>query len=345
MDERELNELARAVAAQLQLRKRGAGSRERKEATVLPIRPTAQPSNRQSGGPWMTADPAWRMPVVVRRESDVVSRRSPAAAAATATAYGPVAPTHDTRRTAPVRVADFIDHTVLKAETTRAEIDKLCAEAVEHRFAAVCVNGVWTARCAGLVRGSGVKVATVVGFPLGAMTSAAKAFETKQAVSDGADEIDMVAAIGHILDEDWDHVEDDIRAVVEAAAGRTVKVILETAALQPLTVVKAAAIAKEAGAHFVKTSTGFHPAGGATAEAVALMRLVVGDALGVKASGGVRDCATALRMIAAGANRLGTSSGVKLVDCLGAGPMPLADLLASPDKHEGVCKSGSCETY
>ncbi|MSR06395.1 MAG: deoxyribose-phosphate aldolase [Gemmatimonadetes bacterium] len=246
---------------------------------------------------------------------------------------------------ASVRVADFIDHTVLKAETTRGEIDKLCAEAVEHRFAAVCVNGVWTARCARLVKGSGVKVATVVGFPLGAMTSAAKAFETKQAVADGADEIDMVAALGHILDEDWDHVEDDIRAVVEAAAGRTVKVILETAALQPLTVVKAAAIAMEAGAHFVKTSTGFHPSGGATAEAVALMRLVVGDALGVKASGGVRDCATALKMIAAGASRLGTSSGVKLVDCLGAGPMPLADLLASPDKHEASCKSGNCETY
>jgi len=185
----------------------------------------------------------------------------------------------------------------------------------------------------------------VVGFPLGAMASAAKAFEAKQVVADGTDEIDMVAAISHIIDEDWDHVEDDIRAVVEAANGRTVKVILETAVLQPLTIVKAAAIAKEAGAHFVKTSTGFHPSGGATPEAVALLRLAVGDALGVKAAGGVRDCASALRMIAAGANRLGTSSGVKLVDCLGAGPARLDDLLAAPEKHEQVCKSGSCETY
>jgi deoxyribose-phosphate aldolase len=243
------------------------------------------------------------------------------------------------------RVADFIDHTLLKAEATRSEIDTLCAEAKAHRFAAVCVNGVWVARCAAHLAGSGVKVAAVVGFPLGAMPSAAKACEAKQAVSDGADEIDMVAAVGHILDEDWDYVEDDIRAVVEASAGRTVKVILETAALAPLQVVKAAAIAKESGAGFVKTSTGFHPAGGATAEAVALMRLAVGDSLGVKAAGGVRDCATALRMIAAGATRLGTSSGVKLVDCLGPGPLPLADLLAAPEKHELVCRTGNCETY
>jgi deoxyribose-phosphate aldolase len=255
------------------------------------------------------------------------------------------APAPGSRHSPLVRIADVIDHTLLKAEATAGEIDRLCAEAKEHRFAAVCVNGVWTARCAAALRGSGVKVATVVGFPLGAGPSAAKAGETRQVVSDGADEIDMVAAIGHIVDQDWDHVEGDIRAVVEAAAGRTVKVILETAALEPLTIVKAAALAREAGAGFVKTSTGFHPAGGATPEAVALLRLAVGDGVGVKAAGGVRDCAAALRMIAAGATRLGTSSGTKLVACLGRGPLPLADLLAAPEKHESGCQTGACESY
>ncbi len=241
-----------------------------------------------------------------------------------------------------VRVADFVDHTLLKAEATRAEIEKLCAEAKTHRFAAVCVNGCWVALCADRLAGTGVKVAAVVGFPLGAATSAAKAFETQQLVRDGAEEIDMVAAVGHIKGGEWPYVEDDIRAVVEASRGRTVKVIIESAALEPMEVVKASAIAKEAGAQFVKTSTGFHPAGGATAEAVALMRLAVGDALGVKAAGGIRDCATALRMIRAGANRLGTSSGVGLVDCLGSGPLALEALLADVDGHERVCRTGEC---
>jgi len=244
-------------------------------------------------------------------------------------------------RPATIRVADFIDHTLLKAEARRSEIDKLCAEARQYRFAAVCVNGCWAAHCAEMLKGSGVKVAVVAGFPLGATTSGAKASEVRQLVADGADEIDMVAAIGHILDEDWDYVEDDIRAVVEAARGRTVKVILETAALTPMLIAKAAAIAKEAGAGFVKTSTGFHPAGGATVEAVALMRAVVGPDLGVKAAGGIRDCATALQMIAAGATRLGTSSGVKLVDCMGNDP--LHALLAEPGKHRENCQTGSCE--
>lgn len=242
----------------------------------------------------------------------------------------------------PVRVADFVDHTLLKAEATRADIEKLCDEARTHRFAAVCVNGCWVAMCAERLRGSGVKVATVVGFPLGATTSAAKAFETQQLVGDGAEEIDMVAAIGHVKGGEWAYVEDDIRAVVEAARGRLVKVIIESAALEPTEVIKASAIAKEAGARFVKTSTGFHPAGGATAEAVALIRLAVGDALGVKASGGIRDCAAALRMIRAGATRLGTSGGVGLVDCLGAGPLALEALLGDPDRHERVCRTGEC---
>ncbi len=241
----------------------------------------------------------------------------------------------------PRRVADFVDHTLLKAEATRAEIETLCAEAAEHRFAAVCVNGSWVKLCADLLDGCGVAVAAVAGFPLGAMTSRAKASETNELVELGADEIDMVAPVGRILDGDWDYVEDDVNTVVSAARGKTVKVILETAALQPLQIVKASAIAMEAGAHYVKTSTGFHPAGGATAEAVALMRLVVGDRLGVKASGGVRDCATALRMIVAGANRIGTSSGVGLVECVGAGPGLLEALLADPDGHDRVCRSGA----
>ncbi|MBI4502083.1 MAG: deoxyribose-phosphate aldolase [Gemmatimonadetes bacterium] len=243
-----------------------------------------------------------------------------------------------------MRVADFVDHTLLKAEARRAEIDKLCAEARQYRFAAVCVNGCWAAHCAGLLRESGVKVAVVAGFPLGAMTSGAKASEVRQLVDDGADEIDMVAAVGHILDEDWDYVEDDIRAVVEAARGRAVKVILETAALTPMLIVKAAAIAKEAGASYVKTSTGFHPSGGATVEAVTLMRAAVGPDLGVKAAGGIRDCATALKMIAAGATRLGTSSGVKLVDCLGDREMGLDELLAGADGHGASCKTKGCKT-
>ncbi|MFQ5703832.1 MAG: deoxyribose-phosphate aldolase [Gemmatimonadales bacterium] len=237
------------------------------------------------------------------------------------------------------RVADFVDHTLLKAEATQVEIEKLCAEAAEHRFAAVCVNGSWVPLCAGLLHGTGVDVATVVGFPLGAMTSKAKAFEADELVGLGATEVDMVIALGHVIAGDWDYVEDEIGAVVAAAAGKTVKVILESAALEPLQVVKASAIAMEAGAHYVKTSTGFHPSGGATAEAVALMRLAVGNKLGVKASGGVRDCASALRMIAAGATRIGTSSGVKLVKCIGAGPMPLDTLLADPDRHDRVCLS------
>lgn len=281
-------------------------------------------------------DITWRMPVVTDRGIKV--DRSPAPSAPRIER----APTVSTEVAKAVRVADFVDHTLLKAEATRGEIEKLCQEALEYEFAAVCVNGSWAQLCAEMLRGSNVKVATVVGFPLGAMTTSAKANETAELIEQGADEIDMVSAVGRVIEGDWDYVEDDIKAVVRAAQGRTVKVILETAALEPLQIVKAAAISKEAGAHFVKTSTGFHPAGGATPEAVALMRLAVGDSLGVKAAGGVRDCTTALRVIAAGANRIGTSSGVSFVECLGPGPMPLADLLANVDRHEFSCSMGEC---
>lgn len=240
------------------------------------------------------------------------------------------------------RIAEFIDHTLLKAEATRSEIDQLCAEALEHEFAAVCVNPVWVPRCVERLGGSRVAVATVVGFPLGANQSDIKAAEAALAIRQGATEIDMVAAVGHIKGGDWNHVADDIAAVVRAAAGTLVKVIIESAHLTPVEIIKASALAREAGAQYVKTSTGFHPSGGASAEAVALMRLVVGDAMGVKASGGVRDCATALRMIANGATRIGTSSGVAMAQCLGRGPLPMRELLASPHAHESRCSSGTC---
>jgi deoxyribose-phosphate aldolase len=242
----------------------------------------------------------------------------------------------------PRRVADFVDHTLLKPEATRADILKLCAEARQHRFAAVCVNPVWVDVCARELAGTDVAVASVCGFPLGASASGIKAAEAADAVSRGAAEVDMVAAIGHMRGGEWGYVEDDIRAVVEAAKGALVKVIIESAVLAPEDVVRASAVAKLAGAHFVKTSTGFHPAGGATVDAVRLMRLTVGDDLGVKAAGGVRDCATALAMIGAGASRIGTSSGVAFVDCLGPGPLSLAELLERPGAHAASCKSGAC---
>jgi deoxyribose-phosphate aldolase len=244
----------------------------------------------------------------------------------------------------PRRVADFVDHTLLKAEATRADIVKLCAEAREHRFAAVCVNPVWVDLCAAELSGTDVAVASVCAFPLGATTPEMKAAEAAEAVARGAAEVDMVAAIGHIKGGEWRHVEDDIRAVVEACrrGGALVKVIIESAVLAPEDIVKASAVARLAGAHFVKTSTGFHPAGGATVAAVRLMRLTVGDDLGVKAAGGVRDCATALAMIGAGASRIGTSSGVSFVGCLGPAPLSLAELLKQPEAHAPACRSGSC---
>jgi deoxyribose-phosphate aldolase len=240
------------------------------------------------------------------------------------------------------RIADFIDHTLLKAEASAAEVDRLCEEAIEYRFAAVCVNPVWVSRCAQRLAGSGVKLASVVGFPLGASHSSSKVHEARQAVSDGAHEVDMVAAIGHVKGADWQFVHDDIAAVVAAVPGALVKVIIESAVLTPVEIVKACVVCREAGAHYVKTSTGFHPSGGATAEAVALMRLVVGDSLGVKASGGIRDCATALKMIASGATRIGTSSGVAMAQCLGPGPLAVHDLLSLADQHAAGCAAGHC---
>jgi deoxyribose-phosphate aldolase len=209
-------------------------------------------------------------------------------------------------------LAPYIDHTLLKPGATESEIEKLCDEARRHRFASVCVNTSYTELCARLLAGSGVMVCSVVGFPLGAMSTEAKAFETRDAIRHGADEVDMVINVGKLKSGDFAYVCDDIRAVVQAAAGRTVKVIIETALLTDEEKVAACVLAKAAGAHFVKTSTGFGP-GGATAEDVALMRRTVGDRMGVKASGGIRDCQTAIQMVESGANRIGASASVAIV--------------------------------
>ena len=209
-------------------------------------------------------------------------------------------------------VADMIDHTLLKADATRDEILKLCAEARENRFASVCVNPAWVATAADALRGCGVKVCTVVGFPLGATTSFTKANETRDAIANGADEIDMVINIGALKNRQDEFVLHDIREVVNAAGGRLVKVIIEAAMLSDEEVVRACRLSRDAGVDFVKTSTGFGP-GGATAHHVALMRQTVGRNIGVKASGGIRDFETAEAMIKAGATRIGASASIKIM--------------------------------
>ena len=210
------------------------------------------------------------------------------------------------------QLARTIDHTLLKPTATRADIVKVCEEARRHGFASVCVNSTWIGLVARMLDGSRVMPICVVGFPLGAMATAAKAAETRQAIADGAQEIDMVIDIGALKGGDHDRVFDDIRAVVQAAQGRPVKVILETSLLQRDEKIVGCAISKAAGAAFVKTSTGF-AGGGATVEDVRLMRAVVGPDMGVKASGGVRDLNDARALLAAGADRLGASASVAIV--------------------------------
>lgn len=209
-------------------------------------------------------------------------------------------------------LASYIDHTLLKPETTESQIRQICKEALENNFFSVCVNSRFVPLCKDLLKNSKVKVCSVVGFPLGAMSTAAKSFETTWAVENGADEVDMVLEIGDLKEKNYDYVREDIAAVVQAALGRTVKVIIETSLLNHDEKVMACKLSKEAKAHFVKTSTGFN-GGGATVEDVRLMKSVVGVELQVKASGGVRDQATAEALIQAGASRLGTSSGVALM--------------------------------
>lgn len=211
-------------------------------------------------------------------------------------------------------LAKMIDSTLLRADSTYAMIDKLCADGRQHGFAALCVNSCHVARCARALQGSPVLVASVTGFPLGAMSPQAKACEATQAIEDGAREMDMVLNIGAFKSGDYALVAQDIAGVVDVCHAREVicKVILETAVLSDEDKVLACLLATEAGADFVKTSTGF-AAGGATAADVALMRAVVGPDVGVKAAGGIRDYATAMAMVRAGANRIGTSAGVAIL--------------------------------
>jgi deoxyribose-phosphate aldolase len=213
-----------------------------------------------------------------------------------------------------LRIAGIIDHTLLKPEATRPQIEKLCAEASKFRFASVCVNPAWAHLCAGLLAGPDVAVCTVVGFPLGATLSQVKAFEAQEAIRLGATEIDMVINIGALKSGDGELVRDDIRAVADAchSGDALLKVIIEAALLDDEEKVLACRLAQDADADFVKTSTGFGP-GGATVPDVALMRQTVGPDMGVKAAGGIRTLADAQRMIDAGATRIGASAGVQIV--------------------------------
>lgn len=207
----------------------------------------------------------------------------------------------------------MIDHTILKPDASKEEVKKLCMEAMEYGFCSVCVNSSFVYYCAQLLKDSDVKVCTVVGFPLGAMSTDGKTAETLSAVSDGAQEIDMVVHIGMVKSREWDYVKQDIASVVEAAGeSAIVKVIIETSLLTDDEKVRVCRIAKEAGADFVKTSTGFS-GGGATVQDVALMRRAVGPVMGVKASGGIRTLEKARKLVEAGADRLGTSSGVSII--------------------------------
>lgn len=207
----------------------------------------------------------------------------------------------------------LIDHTLLKPDAKQEEIEKLCAEAIKYHFMSVCVNPCNVNLCAKLLKDSDVKVCTVIGFPLGANISKTKIEETKYCLENGASEIDMVINIGCLKDKDYDYVENEIREIKNVCKDNILKVILETCLLSDEEIVKACQLSQNAGADFVKTSTGFSK-GGATTHAVKLMRETVKDALGVKASGGIHSYEEAMAMVEAGANRIGASSGIKIVE-------------------------------
>ena len=211
-----------------------------------------------------------------------------------------------------MKLNKYIDHTLLKQDATVEQIDRLLSEAKDYDFASVCVNPCWVAHAKSGLENTDVKVCTVVGFPLGAITSAVKAFETKEAIQNGADEIDMVINVGALKSENADLVESDIRAVVEASGDKLVKVIIEACLLTDEEKILACQLAQKAGADFVKTSTGFST-GGATLPDVKLMRQTVGPDMGVKAAGGARSYADAVAFVEAGATRIGTSSGVAIL--------------------------------
>lgn len=211
-------------------------------------------------------------------------------------------------------LARMIDHTILKADATGASVEKLCKEALEYKFASVCVNPGRVKESYEILKGSEVKVCTVIGFPLGATTTATKVFETKDAIENGATEVDMVINVGKLKDKDYDFVKEDIKAVVDAAKGKALtKVIIEACLLTDEEKVIVCKLAKEAGADFVKTSTGFST-GGATKEDIKLMRETVGPEMGVKASGGVRTLEDAEAMIANGATRIGASASIEICE-------------------------------
>ena len=212
----------------------------------------------------------------------------------------------------PHHLASYIDHTLLKPETSSVQVEKICQEAQEHSFYAVCVNSRFVDLCKSSLRGSSVKIASVIGFPLGACTTSTKVYEAIDAVKRGADEIDMVISLGAVKEKNWSYVQSEISQIVQAIPNSILKVIIETSLLSEEEKIKACQVSLAAGAHFVKTSTGFN-GGGATVEDILLMKKIVGDLAQVKASGGIKDLAVAEKMIAAGATRLGTSSGVQLV--------------------------------
>ncbi len=233
-----------------------------------------------------------------------------------------------------VPLAALVDHTLLKPEATAEEIGRLCDEAARLRFGAICVHGQWVGEAVARLRGSRVVVVAVVGFPLGANGLVAKAAETRLVVADGASEVDMVLPLGSVKGGRWEEVRDEVSAVVDAARGRPVKAIVESAALTPRELELACRAAVEAGARYLKSSTGFHPAGGATVEAVQLMRRVAGAEAGVKASGGIRTVEDALRMLRAGASRLGTSAAAGWA-AVAAG-RSVGDLLAADTGRAGA---------
>ncbi|MBB6445977.1 deoxyribose-phosphate aldolase [Bacillus benzoevorans] len=213
-----------------------------------------------------------------------------------------------------MNVAGMIDHTLLKADASKKQIEQLCDEAVQHHFASVCINPAWVKLASQRLLGTGVKVCTVIGFPLGAATPETKAFETANAIENGAEEVDMVINIGALKSHDLETVEQDIRAVVDAARGNALtKVIIETCLLTKEEMELVCKLAVKAGADFVKTSTGFS-SGGANVADVKLMRQTVGPEIGVKASGGIRNANDALTMIEAGASRIGASAGIQIVE-------------------------------
>jgi deoxyribose-phosphate aldolase len=226
-------------------------------------------------------------------------------------------------------IGHLLDHALLHPEAGRDAVLALCDDAVRYRVRAVCVGGAWIPDCVARLGRSGVVVVTVVGFPLGAGAVKAKAAEAKLAVGAGAGEITMVMAIGQAKSGEWRYVEDDIGRVVDAAGSTPVTVILETGTLEPVEIAAGCLVARAAGAALVKTSTGFHPSGGATEGAVALARRAVGADLGVEAAGGIRTAAAALRMLSAGANRIGTSSVAAMATMIGPSVRPLRELLAS----------------